>query len=323
MRPLAIKKLLNSVQLQTKMPKQILVIDGSANNETKWVLETFTSLDAINYFMVSEEHRGLTRQRNFGVQKLHPAIDVVCFLDDDVVLEYDYFEQIEDTYKHYPEAVGIGGIDLKENRYFLKQPGIVYNKFGYYELDGWMAKEPLRYKLRKLVGLMPALPPDIIPAYSHGRVGLPPSGKVYNVEHFIGCCSSFKKSLFDHICFSNYFEGYGLYEDFDFCVRSLQFGKLYVNTNARVWHYHEPGGRPDLYKYGKMVVKNGWYVWRVRFPDPSLQARFQWNATVLLLAFVRLLNVITGPDRKGALKEFFGRLSGMAGLAIARPVIEK
>lgn len=323
MRPLALKKLLESVGLQSKVPDQIIIVDGSTNNETKNILFFVSSLNGIEYFLVDKEHRGLTRQRNFGVQQLKSSIDIVCFLDDDLVLERDYFEQIENTYSACPDAIGVGGIDLKENRYFLKQANKHYGKIGYYELDGWVIKESLRYKVRKLVGLMPDLQPDMIPEYSHGRTGFPPNGRTYRVEHFIGCSSSFKKQLFNNISFSKYFEGYGLYEDFDFCVRSLQFGKLYVNTNAKVWHYHDPGGRPDYFKYGQMVVTNGWYVWRLRFPKPSLKARFQWNTVVLLLAFIRLFNVLTGPARIGAFKEFYGRILALTTLIFRKPIIDK
>jgi GT2 family glycosyltransferase len=323
MRPLAIKKLLDSVLLQTKMPAQIIIVDGSTNNETKCLLNESFKISFLDYFLVNKEDRGLTRQRNFGVRQLKSIIDIVCFLDDDLVLDVDYFEQIENTYHQYPDAIGAGGIDMKENRYFLKQADTIYNKFEFYELDGWVSKEPLRYKVRKLVGLMPDLQPDIVPSYSHGRSGFPANGKIYEVEHFMGGIGSYRKILFNHIFFSKYFEGYGLYEDFDFCVRALLFGKLYVNTNAKVWHYHDPSGRPDYLKYGKMVVRNGWYVWRLRFPNPTLSARLKWNATVLLLAFFRFLNVVTGPQRMEAFAEFRGRLAAWVLLIFVKPSIDK
>lgn len=323
MRPLALKTLLDSVQLQTKVPKQVVVVDGSTNNETKTILEQSGLLPLVDYFLVDKENRGLTRQRNFGVQQVTASIDLVCFLDDDIVVEKDYFEQLENTYHQFPDAIGAGGVDMVENKYFQKQPGRAYSHFNFYELDGWVAKESSRYKARKLVGLLPSLPPYIIPPYSHGRTGLPPNGKIYPVEHFMGGIGSYKKDLFNHIGFSKYFEGYGLYEDFDFCVRALAYGKLYVNTNARVWHHHEAAGRPDMNKYGKMVVRNGWYVWRMRFPKPGMAARFKWNATVLLLAFIRLTNVATGPERKNALAEFSGRVAAWSQLLVGRRLNRK
>jgi hypothetical protein len=37
---------------------------------------------------------------------------------------------------------------------------------------------------------------------------------------------AFRKVVVDSIKFSFYFEGYGLYEDADFSIRALQFGKM-------------------------------------------------------------------------------------------------
>jgi hypothetical protein len=55
-----------------------------------------------------------------------------------------------------------------------------------------------------------------------------------------------------------------LYEDADFCFEGIKNGKLYLNTAAQLHHYHDVQGRPNQYQYGKMVVRNGWYVWRVK-----------------------------------------------------------
>jgi GT2 family glycosyltransferase len=287
-----------------------LVIDGSSNRLTQQAIFDEKFDFSIQYFLVDESQRGLTRQRNFGINKVSDGVELVAFLDDDLVLEPIYFEQIIQTFHKYPQAIGVGGIDLKDNIYTPVVPGKIYSSFQYYMLDGWVKKEPLRYKARKLFGLMTDIQPDLIPDFSHGRSGFPPNGKVYEVEHFMGGIATYKKSLFTNLTFSQYFEGYGLYEDFDFCVRALPFGKLYVNTRAQVWHYHETGGRPNKYRYGKMVVRNGWYVWKQRYPQNSGTAKFKWHATDFLLAQIRLLNVITGPDRKGAFQEYLGRTMG-------------
>jgi len=316
----SIKRLIISIKKCTVKPDDILIIDASNDIQIKDLINSI-DLTGINvrYYFVSEEQRGLTKQRNLGVYNLPVETDIVAFLDDDLVVEPDYFEKILETYNIYPDAIGVGGIDLNNNNYFRKKEGIKYNKFNYYELDGWVVKEPLRYKARKLFGLMTNLQPGFIPEYSHGRSSLPPNGEIYEVEHFMGGIASYRKELFDKIKFSEYFVGYGLYEDFDFCVRALEYGKLYVNTNAKVWHYHEPSGRPDFFKYGRMVVRNGYYVWRVRFPHPSFKARFKWHATTLLLAIIRLLNVINGPSRKNAFLDFTGRIIGWFGVIFNPP----
>jgi GT2 family glycosyltransferase len=323
MRSASLLRLLSSIENQHKKPDEIIIIDGSTDFATKLALKDEKYNFSIEYFLVEPNNRGLTKQRNYGVEKVSDQMDIVSFLDDDIVLEPNYFTEIEKSFVENEYAIGVGGIDLEENRYFKKDSNISYSKFSFYELDGWVIKEPLRYKLRKIFGLMTDLQPDIIPPYSHGRSGFPPNERTYEVEHLIGMSMAFKKEIFEKISFSMYFNGYGLYEDFDFCVRALPHGKLYVNTNAKVWHYHEPSGRPNQFKYGKMVIRNGWYVWKLKFPENTFLACFKWHATTLLLAKIRMLNIITGPNRFIALTEYLGRILGWFSIWLNPPEILK
>jgi GT2 family glycosyltransferase len=130
---------------------------------------------------------------------------------------------------------------------------------------------------------------------------------------------SFKKSIFQHIGFSTYFEGYGLYEDADFSIKAQKFGKNVISTKAQLSHFHNPSGRPNQYQYGKMVVRNGWYVWRLKYPKPSWVARFKWHAITLVLAIIRGVNVITTAKRKEAFTEFLGRMMGWFSLFFNKP----
>ncbi len=322
-RPISLKDLLESVGNCDLKPNTILIIDGSPDDNTKDSISN-TNFDdlQIEYYKVPPEHRGLTRQRNFGVAQLPSETEIVAFLDDDIKVECDFFEKLIETYQIYPDAIGVGGLDLKDNGYFTKRGHHNYSRFNYYEIDGWVIRESLRSKARKVFGLMTNLQPGLIPEYSHGRSQLPPNGKIYEVEHLMGGIASYKRELFEKIQFSNYFSGYSLYEDFDFSVRALKHGKLFVNTNAKVWHYHAQSGRPDYYKYGGMVIRNGWYVWRVRFPSPHFKAKLKWHAITLLLAQIRLANTIIGPDRKNAFLDYLGRMTAWAGVCVKPPVIQ-
>ena len=79
-------------------------------------------------------------------------------------------------------------------------------------------------------------------------------------------------------------------------------------AKVKLLHYQDQSGRPNKYQYGKMVVRNGWYVWRVKYPNPSLKAKFKWNAIVLLLAFIRFSNIFTTSKRQEAFTETMGRI---------------
>lgn len=319
MRPEPLMQLLDSVAVQTLYPNEILIIDGSINQETQIALEKKAFKD-LKYFKVGDADRGLTKQRNYGINLIAEDSEIVCFLDDDTVLEQDYFEQLLGTYKTYPEALAVGGYIYNEVVWEVSDEKHNPSKFYF---DGWMRKEPSRFKLRRKFKLLPDVPPGFMPDFSNGRsVGfLPPSGKVYPVEQLMGGVSSYKKDVFKTMSFSSYFEGYGLYEDADFSLRLAKQGKLYVNTKARLSHYHDASGRPNKYRYGKMVVRNGWYVWRVKYESPSLKARFKWHATALLLTIVRSFNVITTKQRKEAFTESLGRMVGWFSLWIDKPKV--
>ncbi len=312
-------KLLHSVCSQTLYPTEILIIDGSIDTETQIMLSE-NVFQNLTYFKVDSKDRGLTKQRNYGLARVGEASEVVCFLDDDTVLAPTYFEEIVKTYQEYPAALGVGGYITNETQWYKVASDSIpkINEFFY---DGWKWKDGSRFVWRKKLGLDSNRAPGCLPEFSHGRsIGfLPPSGKTYEVEQLMGGVSSFRTSIFKDFQFSTFFEGYGLYEDADFTLRLSKAGKLYVNTNAQLEHHHDASGRPNQYEYGKMVVRNGWYVWRVKHPNPSFEARFKWHVITLLLAAIRGINVITTSKRKEAATELLGRVVGWISLFFNSP----
>lgn len=315
-RPKAILQLMKSVRAQTVYPDLILIVDGSEDERTKEVFDK-NNFENLTYFKVSDEERGLTRQRNFGIARVDPCTEVVAFLDDDIMLDPDYFKALETAYQTYPDALGVGGYITND---VVWKKGKAPNA-NYFEYGGYYRKEGSRFKLRRKVGLEPDRPAGFLPEFSHGRSVsfLPPSGLIYEVEQFMGGVASYRESIFKEMRFSPYFEGYGLYEDADFTLRLSKKGKLYLQTAATCTHHHDASGRPDAYKYGKMVVRNGWYVWRVRWPKPSAKAKLKWHATSFLLTLIRYCNALTTNKKSEVLEEAWGRTMGWWGLLIDKP----
>lgn len=320
-RPAAIHRLLESVARQTMIPKEILVVDASPDDLTRELLEG-NQYPKLKYFKVTEEDSGLTRQRNFGITKTGEDIEVISFLDDDIILEPEYFEKLIGTYSVYPDAIAVGGYITNEVNW-EKSDNIP--RFDEFKMDGYLRNLGSRNLLRKRLGLLSDKPPGYMPEFSNGlSIGfLPPSGKSYTVEFFMGGVASYRKKLFKRIGFSTYFEGYGLYEDMDFCLRASRMGQLIVNTAARVAHCHEQAGRPDKIKYGEMVIRNGWYVWRVKYPNPNFRARLKWYATAILLSSIRFGNVLTAKNKREAFSESMGRISGLMKLLFHKPIIKR
>ena len=322
MRLKSLLALLNSVSNQSLYPNEIIIVDGSIDTNTKemFSIEFFENL---SYYLVDKKDRGLTKQRNYGISKVSDSIDIVCFLDDDIVLTKTYFKNLINTYSKYPDVGGVGGRIIGDVKWrkLKSDERPTYNDF---EIDGYIRDLGSRNIIRKKLGLLSSLPPCFMPKFSNGfSVGnLPPNKKVYKAEYFMGGVSSFKKQIVASIKFSNYFEGYGLYEDLEYCLRVSKKYRLFVNTGAELYHYHEESGRPNKYTYGKMVLRNGWYVWRVKYPSPSVESRFKWNMIAFLLTIIRFSNILTSKNKVAVFTESIGRTVGWCSLLFNKPKIE-
>jgi GT2 family glycosyltransferase len=276
-----------------------------------------SSVPGLRYHLAPPEHRGLTRQRNFGVQRA--TGEIISFLDDDTVPDADYFSETLACFARHPEALAVGGRIANETVWRKAGEGKA-KSLATFRFGDWERSEGLRRRLRRLLGLESPLPPGWMPPFGHGRsADFPPDGLDHAVEYVMGGVSSWRRRIFAEQQFSKFFSGYGLYEDLDFCVRAAARGKLYVCTRATVAHYHAPGARPNQFRYGAMVVRNGWFVWRRRWPEPAKSDRWKWWATTAVLTLCRAWNGLAGPGRVGALTEAAGRCWGMAAVFVAPP----
>lgn len=320
-RPEPLSRLLHTIFEQRMVPDEILIIDGSIDDRTQELVASWRQYPGVRYHRVDAAQRGLTRQRNVGV--LMSTGDIIAFLDDDIELESCYFEELYRTYEMYPDAIAVSGYIVNENDW-IPVVGGEGSTSGWYVFDGWKSRESSRVRVRSLLGLGYTLQSGYLPEMGHGRAAgqFPPTGRSYRVETLMGGVSSYRRELFDTIRFSSYFEGYGLYEDMDFTVRASRLGSLYVSTAARCSHHHAPEGRPNMYRFGQMVVRNGWYVWRVRWPHPSTNARIRWWLTTMLLTCIRYLNGLSGPGRWDAVLDAMGRTTGIIQTAIHAPLVD-
>ncbi len=313
----SLKILLENLEHQSLSAGEVLIIDGSPDDETAKMINSLHSSLPLTYFLVPPEHRGLTRQRNFGILKVNPATDVVCFLDDDVVLDDQYLKILQETFTQNPDCVGASGYLTNGRTWEVYDPAR-HNGLKWFVLDGFALELGQRNYVRRALGLFPDVPPGFIPPYGHGYDVVPPSGKSYEADHIIGCNMSFRYSVFKTLRFSDYFIGYGLYEDCDFSYRTTRFGKLLVNTRLKLEHHLAPSGRPDTFKYGKMVTRNGWFVWRTKYKNPGLFNILKWYTISVLFALL----LIKSFRQKAAVHEFAGRVAGLFSVMFNAPKLE-
>jgi glycosyltransferase involved in cell wall biosynthesis len=88
-RPLEVKKLLTSIQATTIKPLQVIVV--SSGEEIFDVVEKFTSNLEITY--IHSEISGQINQKKLGISAINPRAKWVVFMDDDLLVYPDTFEQ--------------------------------------------------------------------------------------------------------------------------------------------------------------------------------------------------------------------------------------
>ena len=102
---------------QTKKPFEILVIDNSDNSYAKKVVkifeERFKQQNISIYFFKNPINSGAIA-RNLGASKAKG--DLIAFLDDDVLLDSNYYEEIEKVFLEYPDALGVHGYNKLTNK---------------------------------------------------------------------------------------------------------------------------------------------------------------------------------------------------------------
>lgn len=317
-----VETLLASISKQTLIPDEILIIDASNDNRTRSIVDRDQALkDVVDLKYYScPESRGLTKQRNYGIERAKG--EIVAFLDDDVTLQFDYFEQILECFSRNPEACGIGGYIETKGVWNKKEKKENNKDKNLYWHGNWYRLEDTRWKLRKMFNLQNTVSPGYMPSFGHGRPlsWLPPDDQDYQVEFLMGGASAWKRTTLQKYKFSNFFIGYGLYEDFDFCTDVIKEGTLYLCTKAKLLHYTSPTSRPSSFSYGYMVVWNGWYVWRRREKNPSMNNKFKWWSITLLLTACRFLGVFQYSYKASILGESFGRLFAMIKIFFKKPI---
>lgn len=203
-----------SLCAQSRPPDELIIIDQSTGDESRIQVESLIGGDKRIRLVYIHDPRisGLVEARRIAAERA--GGNIICFLDDDVVLEPDYLEQIEHGFVDRPEMVGCCGILTNMQR----QP------FGY-EFGFHLFHRGIFRDIR--VGL-------------HGKF----NGRGHPLiasEMLSGGVSAWRREVFPVVPF-DVANGFHMLEDIDFSTRvAKHYGpRLYINPNARVEHHFSP-----------------------------------------------------------------------------------
>ncbi len=253
-RPDCVRRCVDHLRAQTRQPEEVIVVDSSANNLTRDVVEGFPG---IVYTRNENGFGRMTASRNIGLK--YAKGDVIAFLDDDAFAHPGWLENLLATYGD-PDVGAVGGRALNH------QPG--EERCGV-----------------EVIG-------RLLPNGTHtGNFGADP-GRIVEVDHLMGCNMSFRRDVLAKL--GGFREDYpgisGVREDTDMCLRVRRANfRLLFNPAAAVDHIGAPqmvGRRFDT-RYAYYSARN--HVVMLARNGGPLGRYIIWLAVSSMREFVRRL----------------------------------
>lgn len=239
-RPEDVRVLLGNLAEQSVRPDQIIIVDSSDKPQQELTTE-FPHLK-VSYHRFEGEPSAAT-QRNAGLEYVASDVDLIGFVDDDIVFEKDALEKMLLFWKQAADEVCGAAFNLDEkekatgNR--LKHSGFVH-WLGLYHPDAG----------------------EVAPSGWHTRLGQ--ARENTNVAWLISGAVLWRKDVLLTHRFDPFFQGYSYLEDLDFSYSLSRKCRLVVVADAVFHHHHH---HQDLssdwyFRFGRMEVRNRLYFVR-------------------------------------------------------------
>ena len=244
---------LDSIIAQTRLfPKEVLVIDNGTDTRTKGSVERrkreFEEKGIILNYIKNDIENSLTVAKNIGVR--YSTGDIISFLDDDLVLDGDYYAEIIKVYREVPNALGVEGynqiVSGAKLRFLRRLECACHFPTSFLEED----------KCRVL--------PSLSVSYPHPHIN-----KIIPCEWLSGA-STYKREILEEIKPDENLKKYSWNEDLDLSYRIYKKypDSLFMTPFAKYWHKKSKGGKLpkkelirmaevyDLYLFYKNIDQN-------------------------------------------------------------------
>jgi GT2 family glycosyltransferase len=246
-------KLLASFSAQTRRPDLVIVVDGG-DDVVKDVCDANPEVP-IEYLRCVPP--GFTKQKNAGTQVVPDDIDLVGYLDDDIVLEPDAVERMLAFWSTADEHTG--GAEFHITNAHFDAPSLFTRLFGTNNGEGGA----------------------ILP--SGFNVVLDPVVQTTEVAWLSGGATVWRKAVVADVAHDEWFAGYGHMDDIDYSVSVAKHGwKMFVVADARLAHYERAITLEKEYPFGVYDTVNRFYLVK-KYPDRFSVAGWYWATTGKLL----------------------------------------
>lgn len=231
-RPADLRRMLRSVESQSALPEEVILVDGGEQT-VEDVAAEFPRLN-VRYLRVYPP--SLSRQRNAGMEAVHPSMTLAGYIDDDIVFEPGAIEAMLTFWEKAGPDVGgtaFNIVNMKPRRIFLIQRMFLLSSM---RQGGFLR--------------------------SGFETPLWPVSETTWTRWLCGGATIWRRDITREIPYDEWFEGTGYLEDVDFSYRVSQRYGLAIVGDARLHHLTYPI-RPDRnYLLGKWQSINRMYFVR-------------------------------------------------------------
>lgn len=256
-RPNDLLTTVRSLVAQTVLPAELVIVDSSDETPTRTEIEALCSSAGIKLDFHHPAPRGLTVQRNVGIDR--SSGDPVFFVDDDVWLDPDCHEEVLNEYERWgPELGGVRATPKRPARPSLGTR--IYRRI--FGIGGWW----------------PEASGKVRPGFY--AEGVSDSAGVRRIEYFNGWFMSYRREVFDHERFDEALAGYGYKEDIDFSYRVSRRYTLVQTPAARCDHLKSDASRMSSHQLQRMNLANQFYLHRKLMPQTLFHKAALWWAWI-------------------------------------------
>jgi glycosyltransferase involved in cell wall biosynthesis len=207
---------LRTLDEQTMLPDEVLIIDASDDGQTREVVETHSTTGPYRLCYHKAEQRSSAFQRNQGASVAKG--ELFLFLDDDVLLEPDFLKELITVFTDDKDC-SVGGVSGTVTNETYIQPSL---------LNGLLLRVCLGPVKGGYAGRVVGPAANFMPSD-----GDPP---VKPVDWLLSACAAYRRDVFMAYRFGTTFTGYSLAEDVELSTRVGKKHRLLNTTRARLYH---------------------------------------------------------------------------------------
>ena len=221
-RPTFLARLLHQIETQSFIPALVVVVDSSLNDESEQLVSQI-SASFPTCLVYIKSLSGLPHQRNVGIRytlasEKHAMIQILSFLDDDVIIPNNYFRKVVDIFSEVPEAICVGG--------YVPKSSITNNAS--------FARRSLQLgSLNSGVVLKSGI-----------AIPCNPSSRISICDWVPGGMQNISKIVFKHELFDGRVRMYG--EDLEFQLRIRKYGLILCSIDLPILHLEASISKEDL-----------------------------------------------------------------------------